>query len=216
MKAAAFALLLCTAPVFAQTARPQISTNPLHKKGTWDLGVWVSGGHSVTGGTSGVGIFSTAFRVGKIISVERGRGWYRGNLEVAVDVVPLTLIFQKTLQPPPVCIAVFPSPCPLRDETVYGAGFTPLMTKWNFSAAKNFTPYVELGGGLLFTKSDVPAFSSNVNFTPQIAFGVHLFTNNRRSLSLAGRYLHISNAGLGDLNPGINTIQFSLGYHWFR
>ena len=74
----------------------------------------------------------------------------------------------------------------------------------------------ELGGGVLFTKSDVPAFTSDVNFTPQLAFGVHLLRRKRESLSLAVRYLHISNAGLGDLNPGINTIQFSLGYHWFR
>jgi Lipid A 3-O-deacylase (PagL) len=155
MKAAAF-VLLCTVSLLAQTPDQQNSANPLQKKGTWDAAVWTSGGHSITGGVSGVGAFSAGFRVGKILTI------------------------------------------------------------WNFSVLRNFTPFVELGGGLLFTTADVPPFTSAVNFTPQFAVGVHLFTRKRRSLSLAGRYLHISNAGLGDLNPGINTFQFTLGYHWFR
>jgi lipid A 3-O-deacylase len=209
MKAAAF-VLLCTVSLLAQTPDQQNSANPLQKKGTWDAAVWTSGGHSITGGVSGVGAFSAGFRVGKILTKEKGKGWYRGNLEVAADVVPVTLIFQQVP-----CVPASPSACP-RNQTVYGGGFNPLMTIWNFSVLRNFTPFVELGGGLLFTTADVPPFTSAVNFTPQFAVGVHLFTRKRRSLSLAGRYLHISNAGLGDLNPGINTFQFTLGYHWFR
>jgi hypothetical protein len=137
-------------------------------------------------------------------------------LEVAGDVVPVTLVFQQTLQPL-VCNQIF-LPCILvrRDQTVYGAGFNPLLGKWNFTGRGRFAPYVELGGGLLFTTSDVPAFSSNVNFTPQLAIGTRFFTRERRSVSIDARYVHISNAGLSSLNPGINTVQFSLGYHWFR
>lgn len=208
MKAAAFVLLLCTASMFAQST--DISANPLHQKGTWDLAGWVQGGHSVTGGVSGVGAFGAGFRVGKILTKEKGKGWYRGNLEVAADVIPVMLIFQTVP-----CVSGFSSPCP-RDERVYGGGFNPLVFIWNFSTPKKITPFAELGGGVLFTKADVPAFTSDVNFMPQIAFGVHLLTRRRQSVSLAGRYLHISNAGLGDLNPGINTLQFTIGYHWFR
>lgn len=208
MKAAAFVLLLWTASAFAQNV--DISARPLHQKGTWDLAAWAQGGHSISGGVSGVGAFSAGFRIGKILTKEKGKGWYRGNFEAAADVVPVTLIFQTVP-----CVSVSLSACP-RDETVYGGGVNPLIMVWNFTKPKNFTPYAELGGGLLFTTADVPAFTSAVNFTPQFAVGVHLFTRKRESLSLAGRYLHISNAGLGDLNPGINTFQFTLGYHWFR
>jgi lipid A 3-O-deacylase len=214
MKAAVFVLLLCTASMFAQDA--DSSANPLHQKGTWDLGGWVQGGHSVTGGVSGVGAFSAGFRVGKILTKEKGKGWYRGNLEVAADAIPVALIFQQRVPINVICIPEFPEPCQPRDQTVYGGGFNPLMFIWNFSGPKKITPYAELGGGVLFTKSDVPAFTSDVNFMPQIAFGVHLLRRKRQSVSLAGRYLHISNAGLGDLNPGINTFQFTIGYHWFR
>jgi hypothetical protein len=216
MKAAAFVLLLCTASSFAQIPKPAAS--PIRQKGSWDLGGWLLGGHSVSGGTSGVGAFSAGFRVGKILTNEKGRGWYRGNLEVAADAIPLTLIFQERA-PDLICIPEFPQPCQsrtTRKQTVYGGGFNPLMTIWNFTAPRSFTPYLEIGGGLLFTNSDVPAFTSDVNFTPQIAFGVHLLQRSSQSLSFAGRYLHISNAGLGSLNAGINTIQFSLGYHWYR
>ena len=208
MKAVTFVLLLWTASAFAQNV--DNSANPLHQKGTWDLGGWVQGGHSITGGVSGVGAFMAGFRVGKILTKEKGKGWYRGNFEMAADAVPVTLIFQTVP-----CVSVSAPPCP-RDETVYGGGVNPLIMVWNFTKPKNYTPYAELGGGLLFTSADVPAFTSAVNFTPQFAVGVHLFTRKRQSLSLAGRYLHISNAGLGDLNPGINTFQFTLGYHWFR
>lgn len=216
MKAAAFVLLLCTASLFAQTTDLQTSTIPLHKKGTWDLAAWTSGGHSITGGTGGIGAFSGGFRVGKVLTGEKGKGWYRGNLETAADVVPVTLIFQEQVPVGVICIPEFPEPCQAHRQTVYGGGFNPVIIIWNFTGPKNFTPYVELGGGLLFTTTEVPPFTSNVNFTPQIAFGVHLFTRKRQSFSVAGRYLHISNAGLGSLNPGINTFQFTLGYHWFR
>jgi hypothetical protein len=32
-----------------------------------------------------------------------------------------------------------------------------------------------------------------------------------KNVSLELRYMHISNAGLGNLNPGINTVQVRLG-----
>jgi len=34
--------------------------------------------------------------------------------------------------------------------------------------------------------------------------------------AIAGKYVHISNAGLATPNPGINTVQVSVGYHWFK
>src|SRR5215813_11737849 len=216
MKAAAFVLLLCTVPLSGQSIDSQPSAIPLRQKGTWDLGAWVSGGHSITGGISGVGAFSAGFRVGRVLTRVKGKRWYRGTFEAAADVVPVTLIFQSQVPIGVFCVPEFPQPCQPHNETVYGGGLTPLMLIWNFTAPRNFTPFFELGGGVLFTTSEVPNFTSDVNFTPQTALGVHLFTRKRQSLSIAGRYLHMSNAGLSSLNPGINTFQVTLGYHWFR
>jgi hypothetical protein len=91
-----------------------------------------------------------------------------------------------------------------------------VILKWNFSGTARVVPYFELGGGLLVSPDEIPAGTSNVNFLPQGSFGVYVFTREKRAVSLAARYVHISNAGISDPNPGINTLQFSVGYHWFK
>jgi hypothetical protein len=56
--------------------------------------------------------------------------------------------------------------------------------------------------------------TSQVNFTPTGAFGVHLL-RGRYHWSAEVRYMHISNAGISRPNPGINTIQVRLGFGKF-
>jgi hypothetical protein len=55
--------------------------------------------------------------------------------------------------------------------------------------------------------------ASVINFTPQVGGGVTVFGRSRRSISVGVRVVHISNAGLGDSNPGLNqTIQGVVSY----
>lgn len=195
--AAVCLLLLCAAGAGAQTGSTSLNLPSTSlKKGTWDLGLWTGGGHGLTGSTSGTGVWSAGVRVGRVMTHEHGSGWLRGNLEWAADVIPAYVVFQN--------------------NTVYGAGLNPGFFKWNFTGGKKIAPFVELGGGLLFTRSDVPPGTSTVNFTPQVGFGMHIFTREKRAVTLTGRYVHISNAGLATPNPGINTIQFTVGYNWFH
>ncbi len=90
------------------------------------------------------------------------------------------------------------------------SGGTSLNLKWNFATRGRIVPYFELSGGTLFTTHEVPARTSTLNFTPGAALGTH-FLGDKHSWSLEVRYLHISNAGLASLNPGINTVQVRLG-----
>jgi hypothetical protein len=53
-------------------------------------------------------------------------------------------------------------------------------------------------------------YTNTVNFSPSAALGVHIL-GEKYNWSVAVRYLHISNAGLGDFNPGLNTVQVRLG-----
>lgn len=167
------------------------------EKGTWELGLWTAGGHSIAGGTSRTGVWNAGVRIGKVLTDEHGSGLLRGNLEYAVDFVPAYLL-------------IFPR------QTSYAGGFDPFILKWNFTSSTKVAPYLELGGGVIFSLDDVPPGTSNVNFMPQASFGVQIFTREKRAISLAAKYVHISNAGLATLNPGINTFQLSIGYHWFR
>jgi len=43
-----------------------------------------------------------------------------------------------------------------------------------------------------------------------------LFQKQNRAITLTTRYEHISNAGLSVPNPGVNTVQFTVGINWFK
>ena len=192
MKIAAVWLLLCSSFVSAQN----LPSDSL-PKGAWEFGVWTAGGHSVPGGTGDTSVWDAGVRVGKVLTGEHGSGLVRGNLEYAVDVIPVSLL-------------VFPH------QTSYSAGFNPFIVKWNFTSGRTVAPYLEFGGGVLLSMDDIPPGTSNVNFTPQASLGVQVFTREKRAITVAAKFVHISNAGLSTPNPGINTLQFSIGYHWFR
>ena len=153
--------------------------------------IWAAGGHSVPGGTARTGVFHAGLRYGWIFTGPHLPSIFRGRLEYAVDAVPVFLVFQPA-------------------HTAYGVSFNPLGLKWNFERRGRLSPYLELGGGALFTNHNVPAFTSKVNFTPSAALGTHIL-GAKYNWSLELRYLHISNAGLTRINPGLNTVEFRLG-----
>jgi hypothetical protein len=159
--------------------------------GGHEIQVWTGGGHSVAGGASHTGIWNAGVRYGWILTRPHGVGFLKGRFEYALDGVPLFLAFQPA-------------------NTAYGAGFNPLNLKWNFATRGRVVPYLELSGGTLFTNHDVPSRTNTVNFTPAAAIGAH-FLGSTKNWSVEARYMHISNAGLAALNPGLNTVQVRLG-----
>jgi hypothetical protein len=159
--------------------------------GGHEIQVWTGGGHSVAGGTSDTGVWNVGLRYGWVLTRPHGPGFLKGRFEYALDAVPLFLIFQPA-------------------NTAVGAGFNPLNLKWNFATRGRVVPYLELSGGTLFTNHDVPTGTNNVNFTSSAALGAHILGDSR-NWSVELRYMHISNAGLGDRNSGINTVQVRLG-----
>jgi hypothetical protein len=108
-------------------------------------------------------------------------------------------------------------------QDFHGASVTPFLLRWNFSQrdSARFVPWVQFGGGLLWTNHKFPYSPSGgtsvINFTPQVGVGVNIFNRPKRSVNLAVKAIHISNASLGDHNPGLNqTLQFSAGYSWWK
>ena len=161
------------------------------EEGGNEVQVWAGGGHSVPGGTSNTSAFDAGFRYGWIITGAHWPGILRGRFEYAVDAVPVYLIYQPA-------------------NTAVGAGFNPLVLKWNFERRGKFSPYLELSGGAIFSNHDIPTYTSDVNFTPSAALGTHIL-GEKYNWSVDVRYLHISSAGLGFPNPGLNTVQVRLG-----
>lgn len=178
--------LIFTAMAFAQ-GQPEAGGN--------EFQMWTGAGHSVAGGTGGTRLFNVGLRYGWVLTEPHGPGFLKGSFEYAVDAVPLFLVFQPA-------------------NTAYGIGLSPFALKWNFAPRGSWVPYFELGGGTLFTNHDVPTRTSSINFTPGAALGLH-HLGNKITWSLEARYMHISNAGLTRLNPGLNTVQIRLGFGRF-
>ena len=182
----AFTLFLC-APVAHSQAGPV--------EGEHEVQIWTGGGHGINGSQSNDGVWNLGLRYGLILTAPHGPGFLRGRLEYAVEAVPAFVILQK-------------------QNTAYGAGVNPFAFKWILDTQGSVAPYFELGGGTLFTNTQVPAGTSRVNFTTSGALGLH-FLRSKHNLSAEVRFMHISNAGLATPNPGINTIQLRLGFGWF-
>jgi lipid A 3-O-deacylase len=181
-----FAALLCCAPTIAQN-RPQ--------DGGHEFEIWAGGGHGVNGSTSSDGVFNAGARFGWILTKAHGPGFLRGKFEYAVDAVPVFMVFQPA-------------------NKAYGAGFNPVVLKWNFETDSRIVPFVELAGGVLFSNVTVPTGTSDTNFTTSAAIGMHILSE-KVAWSVDLRYMHVSNAGLATPNPGINTVQVRVGVGWF-
>ena len=166
------------------------------EQGATEIQLWTAGGHSVPGGRGDTGIWNAGLRYGWVLTEPHGPGFLVGRFEYAIEAVPAYLIFQPT-------------------NTAYGAGLNPLNLKWNFATRGHLVPYLELSGGTLFTTHGVPPGTSNVNFTPSAAFGAH-FLGHKYAWTVEARYLHISNAGLDRLNPGVNTVEIKIGIGKFK
>ena len=177
--------------VFCLVRSGLAQTEPGPEEGGNEVQVWAGGGHSVPGGTQNTEAFDAGARYGRVLTDAHWPWILRGRFENAVDVVPVYTIFQ-----------------PL--ETAYAWGFNPLVLKWNFVRRGKFSPYFELSGGALFSNKNIPTYTNTVNFSPSAALGTHIL-GEKYNWSLDVRYLHISNAGLGYYNPGLNTVQVRLG-----
>jgi len=193
MKALAMLCLSCGLLLagFSSTARaqdgPQTDGN--------EIEIWTTGGHGTNGSWQHTGVWTAGFRYGWVITEPFGPKYLRGRFEYAVDAVPVFMLFMP-------------------QKTAYGAAVNPFALIWDFDTHGRFVPYLDLGGGALFTNTEAPPGTSRINFTTTGAVGVH-FLAGKMNWTADVRFMHISNAGLTTLNPGINTVQLRLGLGWF-
>ena len=190
-----FAAVLLTSSLLCALATPVTRAQSGPEGGGNELQVWTGGGHGLNGSTSDTGVWNLGVRYGWVLTDAVGPGPLRGRFEYAVDVVPVFVLTQ-------------------RNGAAYGIGLNPFALKWNFASNRTVTPYVDLGGGTLFSNTQVPPGTSRVNFTTSGALGLHFFSS-KYNWSAEVRFMHISNAGLASPNPGINTIQVRVGFGRF-
>ncbi len=167
------------------------------RRGGSEWGLLSGGGPAIVGGVRDRGVSFFAGRWGRQLTADLFNGsWLRGNVQYGLEAIPLYLQFQS--------------------KTVYGAGLTPFLLRYNFTRGRALAPFVELGGGILGTTEPVPEGTARFNFTPQAGVGLRYMSAGRRSWTLGVRYHHTSNAGIARRNPGINAIVIHTGVSWRR
>jgi len=98
----------------------------------------------------------------------------------------------------------------------YAGGIDPIMWKWNFTSGCKVAPYAAIVGGALFSNHNLPpGDTSQINFTSGAEIGAQIFRKGTNSWNVAVKAYHLSNASIGNKNPGLNAnLQFMLGYTW--
>ncbi len=215
-------------------------TNPLDAASVrhpHEYGVLAQGGTGLTDNRGGFKFAMAGLHAGRVLTNNYSLGPVRGNFEYAVEMFPywqsFTPRFQRVSCKP--ALGTGPITCsqPYTVGGTYGGVLvTPIILRVNFAAKGKVTPWIQGAGGVLWTNHKYPAYgdatlnlatngpngdASVWNFTPQIGVGLHYFTRPVRSVDVSANAIHISSASLGDRNPGVNaTVQFSIGYSWWK
>lgn len=231
------------------TAQSPVSSEaetPFHSAGghrPLELGALMQTGFGLTEGRNSFKFLMAGVQAGKVLTGNYGPGMIRGNFEYAVQVFPFWQTYTPKVQREK-CVPVPPIPVggggpPFFCSSPYtvggtftGISITPALLRWNFIGTRKLSPWLQGGGGMIWTDHKFPAFggppynpsndgvnsdTSVWNFTPQFGVGTHYFLSPRRSLDFGANAVHISSASIGDKNPGINaSVQFSIGYTWWK
>jgi len=161
----------------------------------WNAGIFIGGSQSFAN-TPSAQSFVLGGRFGRVLTRQLGDNALQGSFEMAIDVIPLNEFWIHGAQ--------------------YAGGIDPFIAKWNFTRPRTVSPYVAAVGGVLFsTKNLPPGDTSQINFTSGAELGLQWFHRDRRSINFAAKVYHLSNASIGNKNPGINgAVQFMVGYTW--
>jgi hypothetical protein len=82
------------------------------------------------------------------------------------------------------------------------AGGFNLLSRWHCLRNGRFSVYVDGAVGAFYAEKTVPEGATRYNFTPQAGAGMTLRIGRSTHLMAGGRFLHFSNAGLDENNPG--------------
>jgi hypothetical protein len=196
----------------------------------WEYGAFVNGGFG-TGNRNAYKFLWAGLHAGKVLTPPFGKGLLRGQFELAAELIPLWQAYTpKYLRAncyqepggPLSCSNLFPT-----GGTYTGLSVAPVILRWNLRSSHRFLPWIQGAGGLIWTNHKFPPVgpypranhlgTSVFNYTPQFGLGAHYFIKPRRSIDISANAVHISNASMGDANPGVNaSVQLSIGYTWWK
>jgi hypothetical protein len=129
------------------------------------------------------------------------------TLKYTADAIPLALQTQPTTY-----YIVHKKVLKNSAGAVFGAGANPIGFQVNFGR-KYIQPFANSSIGFLYFTHQVPApDSSKFNFTFNFGGGIQVFSASRRSFTVGYKYHHLSNAGTGIINPGVDSNVIYVGF----
>lgn len=157
--------------------------------GYWEEFLFPTEAHS----SSRHGIFVMP-RIGMVVANEVDVGVLSGNLEVLAE----------------------PFYSRVTNRFSGDAAGASLVMRYNLLSFGRWMPFWDVGVGLLWTDlaPRIAEDSSQLNFALETGPGVQYFATTRLALILGVRYHHISNAGIGERNLGLDAVPPYAGVSW--
>ena len=198
----------------------------------WNWGAFFAGGFGVGSDRDGYHFLNAGARAGKVLTDPLGPGLLKGQFEYSAEIMPWWQGYAPPFQRYFVTVTDVPNRVNLAGPYATGGAYngvsvTPIILRWDLSGGRRWMPFVQGAGGLVWTNHKFPPVgpvdtpghqaTSVWNFTPQFGVGLQYFLKPRRSITFNANAVHISNASLGDSNPGVNaSVQFQIGYSWWK
>jgi lipid A 3-O-deacylase len=197
----------------------------------WNWGAFFNGGASARN-TPSYRFLSVGVRAGKILTPPVGPRLLRGQFEYSAELMPWWQGYTDPFERHNLAFTSNPNFAvvsgPYQTGGAYnGFSVTPVVLRWDLAGTRRIMPFVQGAGGLVWTNHKFPPVgpfplpghqgTSVWNFTPQFGVGFQYFLKPRRSITFNANAVHMSNASLGDANPGVNaSVEFQIGYSWWK
>ncbi len=149
-----------------------------------------------------------------IAAIRYSRRWNTSdwvNIKYTVDAIPAAFLrYPETVVTPT-------GPGTVRvdrvKETRYAFGGSPFGLQFNFRPRKKVQPFIGVSlSALVFNEKTPNALGTKLNFASEGGGGIEYRLANKKAITFGYKWLHISNAGRGTVNPGFNAQLFYLGY----
>ena len=121
----------------------------------------------------------------KELTRELGWGPIRGRFAWGVEATPVLAQFEPS--------------------KIYGAGFAPVIWRWNFPPQPRWSAFLELSMGGLWTSEPIPEETSQGNFSAHWGGGIRFKPRGGHAILVAYRLQHFSNGNQSGSNPGVNS-----------
>ena len=134
-------------------------------------------------------------RIGMVVTDQLGAGYLTGNVTLMLE--PFYASYYR----------------PFGASAAGGA----LLVRYNFLSFGRWMPYWDMGAGMLWTDlaPRIAEISTPFNFVLEAGPGLQYFATERIALTVGTRFHHISNAGTGERDRGLNSILTYVGMSFF-